>query len=118
MRHVLATVLAMGCLAVVSPAFADPLTPQEAAASIGSSATVEGTVSEVFTDRKSGTTFLDMGGRYPNETFSGVIFSEDAGTFPNASALGGRTVDVTGRVTAYQGRPEIILKSADQLKLR
>src|SRR5260221_3750804 len=39
--------------------------------------TVEGTVSKVFTSR-NGNTFLDFGGAYPNELFTGWIPRESA----------------------------------------
>jgi DNA/RNA endonuclease YhcR with UshA esterase domain len=32
------------------------------------------------------------------------------------SALKGKTADISGPVQLYQGKPEIILNSADQLK--
>jgi hypothetical protein len=59
--------------------------------------TVEGVVSEVFTSRRSDT-FLDFGGRYLNEVFTGVIFRDHAGQFGDVSGLEGRTVDVTGEI--------------------
>jgi DNA/RNA endonuclease YhcR with UshA esterase domain len=59
-----------------------------------------------------------MGGRYPDEAFSGVVFQEDASQFPNLSSLEGRTVDISGRVRSYGGGPEIVLKSAAQLQVR
>ena len=68
--------------------------------------------------RRSGVTFLDLGGRYPNEAFMAVIFSGDAGKFPNVHALEGKTVDITGPVRLYKGKPEIILRDAGQLKAK
>ena len=47
-----------------------------------------------------------------------MIFAADAAKFPNAGALDGKTVVISGPVQLYQGRPEIILKSADQLKAK
>jgi DNA/RNA endonuclease YhcR with UshA esterase domain len=79
--------------------------------------TVEAAISDVHTGR-SGVTFIDVGGRYPDSDFTAVIFAGDATKFPNASALGGKTVVISGPVQLYQGRPEIILKSADQLKAK
>ena len=79
--------------------------------------TVEGTVSEVYKAR-SGVTFIDMGGRYPNEVFTGVIFRDEASKFPNVEALDGKTVDITGVVRLYKGKPEIILNDATQLKAK
>ena len=44
----------------------------EAAAHVGEYATVEGLVAKLFTT-KSGNTFLNIGGSYPNQTFTGWI---------------------------------------------
>jgi DNA/RNA endonuclease YhcR with UshA esterase domain len=110
-------VVALAFAVTTAPAFAATIAPAEAKAHVGETATVEGTVDEVYTAR-SGVTFLDMGGRYPNETFTGVIFAGDAGKFPNVHALQGKTVDITGPVRLYRGRPEIILNDAGQLKAK
>ena len=45
-----------------------------------------------------------------------VIFSKDTSKFTNVTALKGKTVDITGPIKLYKDKPEIILKSADQLK--
>ena len=71
-------------------------------------------MSEVHVSQRA--TFIDLGGRYPNEKFTGVIFTSDAGAFSNVSAYEGRTVDITGTVQLYRGRPEIVLKSPSQIR--
>lgn len=83
---------------------------------VGEAATVEGVVDEVHVARKSGTIFIDMGGQYPNNTFTAVIWPENAGSFPNVSSLYGQTVKVTGTLQLYQGKQEIILREASQLR--
>lgn len=98
--------------------FAETVRPDYARAHVGQSVTVEGNVSEVYTARRSGVTFLDFGGRYPNNVFSAVIFADDAGRFSNVHELEGKVVDVTGPVRLYKGRPEIILRDAGQLKAK
>lgn len=85
---------------------------------VGETVTVEGTVSAVHTEPRSGVTFIDMGGRYPDQAFTGVIFKDDAGKFPNAESLTGKVVDITGQVHAYKGRPETILNDPAQLKIK
>ena len=71
---------------------------------VGETVTVEGTVSAVHTDSRSGVTFIDMGGRYPDQAFTGVIFKEDASKFPNVESLTGKVVDMTGPVHAFKGK--------------
>jgi hypothetical protein len=84
---------------------------------VGQTATVEGVISEVFTSRR-GDTFLDVGGRYPNEELSGVIFRDDAASVGDVSGLDGKTVDFTGLVSTYRGRTEIILHSRSQIHVK
>lgn len=93
------------------------ITPADAKAHVGQTAVVEASVSAVRTSR-SGVTFIDMDGLYPDNRFAAVIFVDDAGKFPGIKALEGKTVTVSGPVQLYQGRPEIVLRSADQLKSR
>ena len=63
-------------------------------------------------------TFIDFGGRYPNNTFTAVIFSRDVTKFSNVDALNGKTVDVTGPVRLHNGKPEIILNDPGQIKAK
>ena len=100
---------------IAAPAFAQAIAPDDAKAQVGKTVTVEGTVDNVHTTA-AGNTYIDMGGQYPNNTFAAVIFSADTSKFSNVTALKGKTVDITGPVKLYNDKPEIILKSADQLK--
>jgi len=110
---------ALGLAAVAAPALAQTqaIAPADAKAHVGQTVTIEGPVGNVYTAR-SGMTFIDIGGRYPDNAFAAVIFSDDGGKFPNVKALDGKVVDVTGAVSVYRGKPEIILKSADQVKAK
>ncbi len=111
-------VVATGLVVSASlPAHAQTIGPAETKAHVGQPVTVEAAISDVHTAR-SGAIFIDMGGRYPDNDFVAVIFADDAAKFPNAGALEGKTVRISGPVQLYQGRPEIVLKSADQLKTK
>jgi DNA/RNA endonuclease YhcR with UshA esterase domain len=90
------------------------VTAADAAGRIGRTVTVEGVVSEVHVSERA--TFIDLNGRYPNEEFTGVIFESDAGAFSDVDAYEGKTVDITGTVQLYRGRPEIILTSPSQIR--
>jgi DNA/RNA endonuclease YhcR with UshA esterase domain len=85
---------------------------------VGETVTVEGTVSAVHTDSRSGITFIDMGGRFPDQAFTGVIFKSDAGKFPNVESLTGKVVDMTGPVHDFKGKPETVLNDPAQLKTK
>jgi len=75
-----------------------------AAAHIGQTATVQGLVAEVFTSSK-GNVFLDFEYPYPNEVFSGVIFSSSAPAFGDLTSYQGKQVQMTGQIRLYKGRP-------------
>ena len=104
------------CLAgAVATAAARLVIPDsEAGNHVGEEVTVRGTVEDVYTSRK-GNTFLNFGARYPDQTFSGVIFRENASQFPDAEQWEGRRVMVHGRIQLYRGKPEVILRSPEQL---
>jgi DNA/RNA endonuclease YhcR with UshA esterase domain len=102
----------------ITPPAAKAITPQEAKDHVGEIVTVEGVVCEVYHAKSGKVTFIDMGGRYPNNPFAGVIFSDDAKKFSDVDFCNGKTCDVTGRVQLHDHAPEIILNDADQLKCK
>jgi hypothetical protein len=118
MRILLPLALAGVGLAAWANVPSSDLQPADVAAHEGQAITVSGTVSEVFTDPRSRTTFIDMGGVYPFNRFAAVIYAEDARRFPTVASLGGRSVKIAGTVRLYKGKPEIVLTAPDQLKTR
>ncbi len=113
-----AVVLVLGLALTAAPALAETIAPNEAQGHVGQTVTVEGVVSEVHTAASGRATFIDMGGRYPNNSFTVVIFSGNASKFPNLDALIGKTVDVTGSIRLHNGRPEIILNDPGQIEAK
>jgi DNA/RNA endonuclease YhcR with UshA esterase domain len=113
-----ALILAFGLAVMAIPAVAATITPPEAKAHVGEIVTVEGVVSEVRHAASGKVTFIDIGGRYPNNAFAAVIFAEDESKFPNVDSLEGKTVDVSGAITLYKNRPEIILNDPRQIKAK
>ena len=71
---------------------------------------------KVFTSR-GGNTFLDFCEDYRNCPFTSVIFSSDKGKFGDLGSLAGRQVEIRGPITAYQGRPEIIIHDPEQIQI-
>ena len=104
------------CLTAGLEVVADERTISDAEAKhhVGQVVAVRGVVANVFVSAK-GNTFLNFGAPYPNQTFSGVIFSENADAFPNPQQWEGRRVLVRGRVKLYKGRPEIIVRTPSQV---
>jgi len=115
-----ALLFALALTLVAAPAFADAkiIPATEAKNHIGDTVTVEGVVSGVHHAASGNAIFLDIGGRYPNQQLTGVIFMDDFGKFSDVDALEGKIVDVTGTIALYRGRPEIILHDPGQIKAK
>lgn len=111
-------IVIVGTAVAATSAKAETIAPSDTSKYVGKSVTVEGTASEIHHAASGRVTFIDMGGRYPNNTFAGVIFSDDASKFPDVDSLDGKTVDITGTVKLYQGRTEIILNDPAQIKTK
>ncbi|MFA6407870.1 MAG: phospholipase D-like domain-containing protein [Candidatus Paceibacterota bacterium] len=86
----------------------------EASSHVGQTASVRGTLVEAYTS-KSGTVFLDFCKSYKSCPFSGVIFSDDAKKFGDLSKYSGKTVTLTGKISSYQNKAEIVLSDPSQL---
>lgn len=86
----------------------------EAQNHLGENTCVKGTIVQVFVSNK-GTTFLNYCSDYRTCPFSAVIFNSSAGNFPNVSSYQGHKVTIKGYLRTYQGRPEIILNTSDQI---
>jgi hypothetical protein len=86
----------------------------DAPAHVGEYASVRGTLVDSYTSA-SGTVFLDFCKSYKTCPFSGVIFADDAKAFGDLSRYRGQTVILTGKITSYQGKAEIVLSNPSQL---
>jgi DNA/RNA endonuclease YhcR with UshA esterase domain len=78
-----------------------------AASHIGEYVTVERVVAKVFT-ANSGSTFLNIGASYPNQSFTGWI--PPASPVSKSQILAdieGKHVRITGRIEMYKGKSEI-----------
>jgi hypothetical protein len=61
-------------------------------------------------------TFLDLDKPYPNAPFTAVIFGDDRPKFGTPeTSLRGKRICVTGQISDYHGRPEIVLTEPSQL---
>jgi DNA/RNA endonuclease YhcR with UshA esterase domain len=111
-------ILILGLCLIATHALAETVQPGDAAKNVGKSVTVEGTVNEVHHAASGKVIFVDMGGKYPNNTFAGVLFPDDAPKFPEIDSLEGKIIDISGTIKLYQGRPEIILNDPAQIKAK
>ena len=117
-------ILCAGALAI---ALMSPLSPvclgaqnysdTEARKHPGDEATVTGKVASISKSSK-GTVYVNFGEKFPRQTFSGVVFAKDAEKVGDLAQFEGKTVALTGRIElSPDGKPQIVIKSADQLKL-
>lgn len=82
---------------------------------IGAQAVVSGKVAEVNIAKAIIRINLDKA--YPAQPFTAVIFSEKTNLFPDVANLKGKSVEVSGKISAYRERPQIVLTSTNQLKV-
>ena len=115
LKKILTLILFLFLIIAASPQTKVPV--KDADKYLGQTVTNVGTVDEVHLT-KSGTYFLNMGASYPNQTFTAVIFKSDASTFTDVEKYEGKEVEITGKIQEYKGKPEIILKKPEQIKLK
>ncbi|MCX6790138.1 MAG: phospholipase D-like domain-containing protein [Candidatus Kaiserbacteria bacterium] len=86
----------------------------EASQHIGEIASVRGTLVDSYTSA-TGTLFLDFCKNYKTCPFSAVIFSNDVKKFGDLTRYNGTMITLTGKISSYQGKAEIVLSETSQL---
>lgn len=89
---------------------------REAAAHVGETATVVGTVVTVFRS-PGGNLYLNFGADYPRQTFTAVALAPLPPWTARLDTLAGKRVRVRGPIVSYRGRLEIELKAGDQISV-
>ena len=89
--------------------------PSSADNYIGQNVTVKGYVADVHITKK--VAYLNFDNKYPRNTFTGVIFARSFAIFDDIEKYNGKTVEISGEVTQYNGKPQIILESKDQIRI-
>jgi DNA/RNA endonuclease YhcR with UshA esterase domain len=107
---------ALALSAAATDAQCTVISDAEAAAHVGAQVCVRGQVANVYVSAK-GNVFINFGRRYPDQTFTAVVFVGDTRQFPDLTRLTGRKVQVAGVIQLYKGRPEIIARTPDQLSV-
>jgi hypothetical protein len=115
-------VLALCLVAIPAPhAQTKTLTTAEARDHIGDRATVYGKVisTHYAKSSKGGPTFLNLDEPYPKEVFTILIWGSDREKFgaPEDEYKGLR-VCVTGKITSYRSRPEIVTTERGQIEIQ
>jgi hypothetical protein len=113
----LLVLLAVMCATLAIAQAPSNYTAADAAKHVGETATVTDRV-DGFHQSSKGNIFLNMGGKYPNQAFTAFIPSSSAAQFPNPQQYEGRTVSVSGKISLYKGKPEIIVNSPSQISAK
>ena len=82
---------------------------------VGETVTVEAKVAEVNKTEKI--IRVNLEARFPKQELTLVVFPANFSKFEDVEKLEGKTVRVTGKVTEYQKRPQIVLDAKEQLKV-
>ena len=101
--------------------YATDISPNLAANHVGQTVTVCGVVSQVYVNKQSNV-YLNFGGTYPRHLFSAVVSKRRT---PALLADGnqwlqdleGKDVMVTGEIKLYGGKPQIVIRSRENLKI-
>ena len=109
----------LAVLLLAAPAAArDALAPPDAIRHVGEAATVCGTVSSATYARrtKGEPTFLNLGRPYPVHDFTALVWGEHRGAFAEPpERLEGRRICVTGTVSEYRGKAQIVVTAPAQI---
>lgn len=82
---------------------------------IGKNAVVTGYIADVYKNEK--VAYLNFDGKFPKNTCAAVIFKDDFGKFGDVKRFKNKNVTVSGIISEYNGKPQIILKSTSQVKI-
>ncbi len=96
------------------------LTATEAREHFGETATVCGEVvsTRFATTSKGEPTFLNLDKPFPNQIFTVVIWGNNRSKFGTPEDdYKGKRICVSGKITAYDGLPEIIAEDSQQIRL-
>ena len=91
------------------------ISPLEASQNVGKFAAVRGYVAEVT--KRERVAYLNFVESYPKTPFTGVIFAGDFDKFGNLSQFLHKDVEVTGLISTYRNKPQIIINDESQIKI-
>ena len=92
------------------------ITPAKAKANIGKEVIIKGKIDQVVKSA-AGNYFFNMGGKFPHNKFTAIIFKSDVKKFGRLNTYEGKEVEISGRIREYNDKPEIILDSLAQIKI-
>ena len=101
-------------LFAVSASAQKEIKAEDASKHVGDSVTLTGKIFGIryFADSKNAPTLINIGGAFPNQLLTVVIYGEDRKNFQPSpeELLKDRTVVIKGKVELYRDRPQIVVK--------
>lgn len=91
------------------------ISPLEANENIGKFASVKGYVAEV--NRRERVAYLNFVEIYPKTPFTGVIFANKFEEFGDLNKYLNKEVELTGIISIYKGKPQIVLDDKSQIRI-
>lgn len=105
--------LALGC--------SERITADQASKHIGDKITVCGLVAQATTVQyaRGIPTFINLDKKYPDQPFTIVIWGKDLGKFSNLLRKLKKSgqICVTGTITEYRGKPQIVADNPNQIEI-
>ncbi|HMQ79736.1 MAG TPA: hypothetical protein PKE39_03830 [Ignavibacteria bacterium] len=92
------------------------ISPLEAGNYNGRTVTVKGFVADVYQSEK--VAYLNFVEKFPKNPFTAVIFASKFSDFPDIIKYKNKDVEVTGRVSMYREKAQIILNSPKQIVVK
>jgi DNA/RNA endonuclease YhcR with UshA esterase domain len=97
------------------------IAPEEALSHVGELVRVCGTVASAayMAASRRQPTYFNFGQPYPHHTFTALIWGENRHKFarPPIQTFEGKLICVTGTVSVWKGKPQIIVSEPDQMEL-
>ncbi|RPI14130.1 MAG: hypothetical protein EHM58_17070 [Ignavibacteriae bacterium] len=92
------------------------ITPSEAKNFTGKAVTVTGFIADVNIREK--VAYLNFTNRYPDNDFTAVVFASKYEEFGDLSKYENKNVEVTGIVSTFKDKPQIVLNDKSQIKIK
>lgn len=92
------------------------ISPLEAGDYIGKTVTVKGFVADVYQSEK--VAYLNFVEKFPNNPFTAVIFASRFDDFPEIIKFKNKDIEVTGRVSMFKEKPQIICNTPKQIVIK
>ena len=91
------------------------LKSKQTAKYIGKNAVVTGYIADVYKNEK--VVYLNFDAKFPKNSCAAVIFKDDFKKFGDVNRFKNKNIEVSGIISEYNGKPQIILKSSSQVKI-